>query len=135
MTPVFLDSAGLIALLNVRDSLHAAALSVWNEFVITQTPLVTTSLVLIELGDCLSSSRHRSLAIEMRQQLLRSTQCEIVSATPELEIAGWNLYSNRPDKDWGMTDCVSMLVAQQRGATRIFTADHHFEQAGFRILL
>lgn len=135
MTPVFLDSAGLMALLNVRDSLHATALNVWTEFVAAQTPLVTTSLVLIELGDCLSPSRHRSLAIEMRQQLLRSSQCEIVVATPELESASWNLYADRPDKDWGMTDCVSMLVAQQRGAVRIFTADHHFEQAGFEILL
>ena len=135
MTPVFLDSAGLMALLNVRDSLHATATGIWNDFVSAQTPLVTTSLVLIELGDCLSTSRHRSLAIEMRQQLLRSSQCEIVIATPELESASWNLYSNRPDKDWGMTDCVSMLVAQQCGAVRIFTADHHFEQAGFEILL
>lgn len=135
MTPVFLDSAGLMALLNVRDALHATAVGIWNEFVAVQTPLVTTPLVLIELGDCLSSSRHRSLAVEMRQQLLRSSQCEIVTTAPELEIAAWNLYANRPDKDWGMTDCISMLVARQQGAVRIFTADHHFEQAGFEILL
>ena len=135
MTPVFLDSAGLLALLNVRDSLHTTAARLWDEFLATRTPLITTSLVLIELADCLSSARHRSLAVDLRQQLLRFSLCEIVLATPELETDGWDLYSNRPDKDWGMTDCISMLVAKQRGATRIFTADHHFEQAGFEVLL
>jgi uncharacterized protein len=130
-----LDSAGLLALLNVRDSLHTTAVRLWDDFLATRTPLITTSLVLIELGDCLSTSRHRSLAIDLRQQLLRFSQCEIVFATPELAADGWDLYSTRPDKDWGMTDCISMLVAKQRGAAQIFTADHHFEQAGFEILL
>jgi len=30
---------------------------------------------------------------------------------------------------------MSILIAREMGITEIFTADHHFEQAGLRILL
>jgi predicted nucleic acid-binding protein len=51
----------------------------------------------------------------------------------------WNrsfeVYSNRPDKEWSLTDCMSFLVIQDRDLTEALTADRHFEQAGFTILL
>ena len=34
-----------------------------------------------------------------------------------------------------MTDCVSMSLMTERGIQDVFTADHHFEQSGFNILL
>ncbi len=48
---------------------------------------------------------------------------------------GWMLYSQRPDKDWGLTDCISFAVMTQEGITQAFTSDRHFEQAGFTKLL
>lgn len=39
------------------------------------------------------------------------------------------------DKEWGLVDCLSMIVAEEAGIVEIFTTDHHFEQAGFTILL
>ena len=33
-------------------------------------------------------------------------------------------------KEWGLTDCISIVVMQERGVVRAFTSDHHFEQAG-----
>jgi predicted nucleic acid-binding protein len=41
----------------------------------------------------------------------------------------------RPDKWWSLTDCISFIVMQQEGLTEALTTDHHFEQAGFKILL
>ena len=38
-------------------------------------------------------------------------------------------------KEWGLTDCVSFLVMQDRGLTDALTTDEHFQQAGFRALL
>lgn len=48
---------------------------------------------------------------------------------------GWELYSNRLDKDWGAIDCISFAIMQERNLTETLTSDHHFEQAGFKILL
>jgi len=40
-------------------------------------------------------------------------------------------YSNRLDKEWSLTDCVSFAVMQEKQINQAFTSDHHFEQAGF----
>lgn len=45
------------------------------------------------------------------------------------------LYTQRPDKDWSLTDCISFVVMKQHGLTEALTADRHFEQAGFKALL
>ncbi len=55
--------------------------------------------------------------------------------TPELYAEGWQLYSNRLDKDWGMIDCISFVIMQERNLTEALTNDHHFEQADFKVLL
>ena len=45
------------------------------------------------------------------------------------------LYRERPDKEWGLTDCISFVVMQERGISAALTADEHFQQAGFRALM
>jgi len=45
------------------------------------------------------------------------------------------LYRQRPDKEWGLTDCLAFVVMRQRGLTEALTSDEHFEQAGFKALL
>ena len=54
---------------------------------------------------------------------------------PELFASGSDLYAQRLDKDWSLTDCISFVVMRERGIAEALTADHHFEQAGFTILL
>jgi predicted nucleic acid-binding protein len=59
----------------------------------------------------------------------------IIVAGPELLEAGWNLFCQRPDKDWGLTDCTSFAVMQRERLGVALTADQHFVQAGFRALM
>lgn len=49
--------------------------------------------------------------------------------------AAVTLYMRRPDKEWGLTDCLSFVVMGGEGLGDALTADHHFEQAGFTALL
>jgi uncharacterized protein len=44
------------------------------------------------------------------------------------------LYKARPDKEYSLTDCISMQVMRREGLTEALTNDHHFTQEGFRIL-
>jgi hypothetical protein len=46
-----------------------------------------------------------------------------------------SLYLQRRDKDWSLTDCISFAAMQEEGLTEALTGDHHFEQAGFTVLL
>jgi predicted nucleic acid-binding protein len=45
------------------------------------------------------------------------------------------MFRSRQDKEWGLVDCVSFVVMQNRGIAEALTADEHFHQAGFRSLL
>jgi predicted nucleic acid-binding protein len=45
------------------------------------------------------------------------------------------LYRSRLDKEWGLTDCISFIVMEQRGITKALTTDLHFQQAGFAVLM
>lgn len=59
----------------------------------------------------------------------------MVRLTNELYDAAFTLFKSRKDKDWGLVDCVSFIVMQNRGITDALTTDEHFQQAGFRALL
>jgi predicted nucleic acid-binding protein len=67
--------------------------------------------------------------------LQSSPRVEIIHVDERLESLGWTMFRDRTDKNWGMTDCISFALMRDRGIQNAFTADHHFEQAGFTILL
>lgn len=135
MIPVFLDTSGLIALVNKDDQWHEAAEWAWSELVAGGAPFLTTSLILIEIGDGLSKIRQRQGAIELYNRLRASRRTEILQIGEDEQERGWNLFRNRKDKEWGITDCISMAVMMQRGVNSAFSADHDFEQAGFQVLI
>jgi hypothetical protein len=60
---------------------------------------------------------------------------EVLPLEAELFVRAFRLYSDRADKEWGLTDCVSFVVMTDRGIREALTADEHFEQAGFLPLL
>jgi predicted nucleic acid-binding protein len=59
----------------------------------------------------------------------------IVPLDSRLLNRGLQLMSNRPDKDWSLTDCTSFVVMQDAGIIEALTGDRHFEPAGFQALL
>ncbi len=73
--------------------------------------------------------------VEFYQRLETSARTEIVFVGENLWCAGWDLYGNRPDKSWSLTDCISFVVMDRRGIRDALTNDRHFEQAGFKALL
>jgi len=59
----------------------------------------------------------------------------MVAGSSEWFARGLELFPARPDKEWSFTDCISFAVMTERGITDALTHDHHFEQAGFRVLM
>jgi predicted nucleic acid-binding protein len=49
-------------------------------------------------------------------------------------MAALTLYEARPDKEYSLTDCRSMVALRARGISEVLTNDHHFTQEGFTIL-
>jgi len=67
--------------------------------------------------------------------MFRNPRFRILPVTPVTMERALLLYSDRPDKTWGLVDCASFVVMEGEGITDAFTTDRHFEQAGFNCLL
>jgi predicted nucleic acid-binding protein len=100
-----------------------------------KTKLITTRAVLLEIGNALSRRRYRDSAVKLLEALEQDPNVECVPQTDELYKQAFDLFRSRPDKEWGMIDCMSFVVMEQRGLNEALTADEHFQQAGFRALL
>jgi len=80
-------------------------------------------------------TENRSAFLELLDMLNDSPDARILGPTPELFERGVELFRQRPDKEWSLTDCISFVAMHEAGITEALTGDHHFEQAGFRALL
>jgi predicted nucleic acid-binding protein len=77
----------------------------------------------------------RAVTIRLMNELTNSANIEIVHIDTRAHKAAWKLLCGRPDKLWSLVDCASFVIMKDRGITDALTTDHHFEQAGFNILL
>jgi hypothetical protein len=135
---VFWDTSAFVALGNADDNLHGQAVMVSETLARNRLHIVTTSAVLTEVANTFSKSGWRSLARHLLDSIRQSVGMNlatVVHVDVTLWERGWALFLERPDKDWGLTDCISFVVMQDRRVMRSFTSDHHFEQAGFERLM
>jgi uncharacterized protein len=135
MKPVFVDTSALIAIGNRRDAFHWQAVKIRDELKQTGGNLITTNAVLLEFGNAFSVVNLRPAAIKMIEAIRTSGKWECINTDDNLVEKGFQKFKQIRDKDWGLVDCISMIVSKNYKITEIFTTDHHFEQAGFKILL
>ena len=135
MNRVFVDTAAWLALLNTDDVWHSRATSLRSSLIQTNHIFVTTDFVLIEVADALCAPKHRKSTANFIKQVHHLKSTEVISLSRDLLQLGLKLYSERLDKDWGLTDCTSFVTMRQQSISLAFTSDKHFEQAGFDRLL
>ncbi len=132
---LFLDTAYIFALFNTRDQWHEQALKWQRKIVLENLLVLTTEFVLVEIGNGLSSIKFRGSAANIIQTLQENAFVKIIPASSELFVQAFNLYEQRQDKSWGLTDCISFVVMSENEITEALTTDDHFRQAGFKALL
>jgi uncharacterized protein len=132
MKPIFADTFYYVALLLRKDEAHQYAVAITRTI---QVPIVTTAWVLTEVANALSSPVNRSLFLSVIDTFDKKPGVTLIGPSRELFDAGVALYRRRLDKEWSLTDCISFVVMKREGITDALTGDHHFEQAGFRMLL
>jgi predicted nucleic acid-binding protein len=131
MSAVFADTFYFLALLNERDAAHAKAV----QFDTAAQLLVTTAWVLTEVGDALSAPENRPTFLQLLNALQSSPDAKVIQPTTELFERGVELFGQRTDKEWSLTDCISFVAMKDERVADALTGDRHFEQAGFRALL
>jgi hypothetical protein len=91
--------------------------------------------VLTELGDAMVNPQDRLEFVAIMNDLRTSPRVHIAPTNQALFDAGIQLFAERTDKQWSLTDCISFVVMQREGIAEALTGDQHFEQAGFTVLL
>jgi uncharacterized protein len=132
MNEVFADAFYFIALLNPADHFHTAALYATENL---NRRLLTTTWVLMEVADALSSPGIRRIAHQFLHRIAEDDNIRIVEASSYWYARGLLLYGMRADKSWSLTDCISFQVMADHQVDEALTGDHHFVQAGFRAML
>lgn len=143
MRPVFMDTGYVYALRNTNDPFHEAAVQ-WTEL-LRARPKVTTTAVLLELGDGFSDAFEWALFMDFLDSFQRTPGNEVVTVSPSVLAAAMALRAERdkpgPRRDLAkteklrrapqLTDCISFVVMRQHKITEALTVDEHFRSEGF----
>jgi uncharacterized protein len=132
MTPVFVDTVGMIAVWNSSDQWHQAADAAYRALLAQGRPLVVTDLVLFECGNAAARRPYRHRVNALRRSL-RAEGLIIIPTELDIEEA-WDAYDRGDAGEAGIIDQVSFVVMRRLGLTEVFTNDRHFQAAGFRTL-
>jgi predicted nucleic acid-binding protein len=129
VSDVFLDTVGLLALLDADDQWHAAAESAYQAIKAAGRDFVTTSFVLMEAGNAASRTSFRQHVSTIRRDLMERDQ--LVFPTAQDWERGWAMYEQNFANRAGIVDCISFAVMRSLNLTEAFTNDQHFAAAGF----
>jgi len=135
MKAIFIDTAAWLALINKTDALHEKAKKIRNRLLKESVQLLVTDYILVEIANTLSRIPFRTSAIQLINFIQASSNIQLVEINREIYGEAWEMYRSRLDKEWSLTDCTSFVIMNRVGIKDAFTSDHHFEQAGFNILM
>lgn len=131
MNAVFADTFFYQALLDARDPAHASALAHSK----AGRNILTTEFILLELGNACARAQDHADFLALLAGIRASPRTRVIPLDSRLLQRGLDLFADRPDKNWSLTDCVSFVLMADEGLTEALTGDGHFEQAGFKALL
>jgi len=127
----FADAWFFIAFTDRLDAHHRRAVSLVPR---VGNDLVTTESVLTEVLAYFSGygADTRAKAATAARHAIRAI--DVVTIGRAFFLRALNLYEERADKRYSLTDCMSMVVMRDRGISHVLTNDHHFRQEGFTLV-
>lgn len=132
---IFADTGYWVALLNPSDNLHQKAINLAQA--LQPARIVTSEMVLTEvLNDFSKRGEYlRDVASELIRDLRSHPNTTIIPQTSWQFEQALILYTQRKDKHWSHTDCVSFNIMAENGIAEALAYDKHFTQAGFTPLM
>jgi predicted nucleic acid-binding protein len=135
MKNIFVDANAWIAISSKRDRLHEPAIKLNRTLLQSGYRYFTTNFVLDETCTGLLMHVGHFAAVDFGDRIRTAQVVDVIHVSEEIEEAAWQFFRRHSDKQFSFTDCTTFVVMRQLNLTEAFTNDHHFEQAGFSILL
>jgi hypothetical protein len=132
---VLLDTSFVLALENKDDPHHERAKTLDRELLKEDAVLLLHWGILLEIADGYARVGRRARGVQLLAKFEGEQGYRLCPITETFLQEALYLYRARPDKDWGLTDCLSFALMKQEGVTEALTGDVHFRQAGFTPLL
>ena len=85
--------------------------------------------------ECLCHTANTGLAGRWQRHSCLCSDFFSASQSRESFLRGLELYEARLDKDYSLTDCISMNVMRAASIDEALTNDRHFSQEGFTVLM
>jgi predicted nucleic acid-binding protein len=135
MKSIFADTHYWIALAIPTDQQHARAKEVTKA--LGAAVIVTTDEVLLEFLNFLSryGPALRTAGVKLVRSVIANPNIQVVPQTRDSFLRGLELYESRSDKEYSLTDCISLAIMNDKNIVEVLTHDRHFSQEGKTLLL
>jgi hypothetical protein len=124
----FIDTGAFIALTDADDEKHKAAAAFYRDSKEKGARFITTNFVVCETMNYLGVRISHKVAVLFRENLKKSGFNEIITVTPSIEEAAFDIFKRYADKDFSFTDCTSFSIMRSLKLKKAFAFDKHFEQ-------
>lgn len=128
---LFVDTSAWFEAFDAGSPAHARVAAVLRA---NEGTAVTTTYVLAELVALMVGRLTHAHALRAGTFLRTSPDVTLVHPSDADESAAWQLFAERPDKRYSMTDCVSFVIMRRLKLATAAALDHHFAQEGFEVL-
>jgi len=128
----FVDAWFFVAFLDRRDSQHRQARRIAASF--DRNAWITSTAVLSEVLAFFSDDDENGRQAAARAVREALHDIEVITPDRSLFERALDLYEQRPDKEYSLVDCMSLVIMREREITHVLTNDHHFRQEGFTVL-
>jgi predicted nucleic acid-binding protein len=131
---VFVDSGAWIALALARDAHHAQAREQWGEMRRAGAKLHTSFPVVIETFTFLDRNANRDVALAWKESIYKPGVVKIIACELRDLERSWTYFRRADLHNLSAVDATSFAIMKRIGIRLVYTFDHHFAMAGFRLV-
>ena len=130
----FVDTSALYALIDRRDSHHAAMRERVQSLLAARRRLVTTDYVTCEAVNLANARAGHHVGVRILELIERSVALRVEWIGSLRFESAKNLFRKHADHRYSLTDCTSFVLMRELKISDALTTDGHFSEAGFTIL-
>lgn len=129
---ILVDTSAWLAIADVRDGNHSAALTCHRELLAGRFGrLITTDYILDETLTLMRKRSGGMTARKFAEGLDASESVQLIWITPDHYRTARTVFLDQGTRSWSLTDCTSFSVMREFGIRTAFSFDFDFRQAGF----